>query len=131
MLPLISPAAVEVFTHLLTRGPVPRVEIARATGSSFAAVTKAIAPLVEAGYVREHGSARAKAATTGRPVNPLSVVDGAGLFAGIKINPGELIGVITGFGGAVHREARADLPDDVVETVTAAIATMITDRPRS
>ncbi|MFC7618737.1 ROK family protein [Microlunatus sp. GCM10028923] len=127
MPPLISPAAIEVFTHVITRGPVPRVEIARATGLSFAAVTKAIAPLIEAGYVREHGSARVKAGTAGRPVNPLSVVDDAGLLAGIKINPGELIGVITGLTAEVRREARADLTADDPATVIDAIRTMITE----
>lgn len=127
VLPLISPAAIEVFTHVITCGPVPRVEIARATGLSFAAVTKAIAPLIEGGYVREHGSARAKAGTAGRPVNPLSVVDDAGLLAGIKINPGELIGVITGLTAEVRREARAELPVDDVDTVITAVRTMLTE----
>lgn len=125
LLPLISPASIDVFTHLLTRGPVPRVEIARATGLSFAAVTKAVAPLVEAGVVRGHGAART-AATAGRPVNPLSVVDDAALMIGIKINPGELIGVITGLSAEIRAEHRIEPTADDVDTVVAAATEVVT-----
>ena len=52
-LPLATPAGVEVLTRILTQGPIPRVEIARRTGLSQAAVTKAVAPLIEAGFVTD------------------------------------------------------------------------------
>jgi DNA-binding MarR family transcriptional regulator len=42
-----------VLTRILTQGPIPRVEIARRTGLSQAAVTKAVAPLIEAGFVTD------------------------------------------------------------------------------
>ncbi len=129
LLPLISPASIDVFTHLLTRGPVPRVEIARATGLSFAAVTKAVAPLVEAGVVRGHGATRT-ASAAGRPVNPLSVVDDAALMIGIKINPGELIGVITGLAAEIRAEHRIEPESDDVATVVAA-ATEVVARLRA
>ncbi|WP_233223512.1 ROK family protein [Amycolatopsis sp. CA-128772] len=45
--PIASPAAATVFTTVLTEGPVSRV-VARRTGSSSAAVTKAAWPFIGA-----------------------------------------------------------------------------------
>lgn len=50
---LTTSAAAAVFTTVLTKGPISRVEIARVTGLSQAAVTKAARPFVDAGYLEE------------------------------------------------------------------------------
>src|SRR4051794_14426224 len=79
-LPLATPAGVAVLTRILTQGPIPRVEIARRTGLSQAAVTKAVAPLIEAGFVTDQpvGVPADEVGRVelgiGRPVSPLTVV---------------------------------------------------------
>jgi predicted transcriptional regulator len=66
-----------VLTRILTQGPIPRVEIARRTGLSQAAVTKAVAPLIDAGFVTDQAAAPVEGDSQlgiGRPVSPLTVV---------------------------------------------------------
>src|SRR5438132_1211038 len=97
--PVTSPAAATVFTTVLTEGPVSRVDVARRTGLSSAAVTKAARPLIEAGYLTEldgpHGA-------VGRPANPLEVVADREFFVGVKITHNELIGVVTDLRAQIH-----------------------------
>ncbi|MFD0602262.1 winged helix-turn-helix transcriptional regulator [Streptomyces aureus] len=67
---LASPAANTVFTTVLTRGPVVRPEIARITGLSSAAVTKAVKPMIEAGYLEELPQGPRTVEGAGRPAHP-------------------------------------------------------------
>lgn len=88
-----SPAAVDIFASILTRGPVSRTDVARATGLSQAAVTKAVAPMIAAGLIVDHDEA--PRGPRGRPANPIRVAPEALIVLGIKVNPGEIIGVAT------------------------------------
>src|SRR3954463_4019106 len=90
--PITSPAAATVFTTVLTEGPVSRVDVARRTGLSSAAVTKAARPLIEAGYLTELDSEQG---SVGRPASPLDVQADREFFVGVKITDSELIGVVT------------------------------------
>src|SRR5882724_494679 len=90
--PVSSPAAATVFTTVLTQGPVSRVDVARRTGLSSAAVTKAARPLIEAGYLTELDSEQSGLV---RPVSPLEVRPEREYFVGVKITHNELIGVVT------------------------------------
>jgi predicted NBD/HSP70 family sugar kinase len=121
-LPLATPAGVEVLTKILTQGPIPRVEIARRTGLSQAAVTKAVAPLIETGFVTDQPSAPVEAENQlgiGRPVSPLTVVANSVSVIGLKVMPTELIGVTTDFTAGIQtvRHQRLDdtAPDSVIE----------------
>lgn len=106
-LPPASPAAVDVLTKILTSGPIARVDIARDTGLSQAAVTKAVAPLVAAGFVTFEDAPRPGVAP-GRPVTPLQVVTDAVRIIGIKVTATEVVGVTTDFRATiVDRERRA------------------------
>ncbi|MFD0345948.1 winged helix-turn-helix domain-containing protein [Kitasatospora aburaviensis] len=52
--PLVTaPAETSVLALLLTEGPLSRVELARRTGLSSTAVTKAARPLIDDGYLHE------------------------------------------------------------------------------
>lgn len=52
--PLVTaPAETAVLALLLTEGPLSRVELARRTGLSGTAVTKAARPLIDDGYLHE------------------------------------------------------------------------------
>ncbi len=89
-----SPAAVDIFTGILTHGPLSRTDVARATGLSQAAVTKSVAPMIAAGLVVDHGHTL-RGGPRGRPANPITVDPAALVVLGIKVNPTEIIGVAT------------------------------------
>jgi len=89
-----SDAATRVFTTILTRSPVSRIDVARLTGLSQAAVTKAVTPLVAAGLVSDSLDPHLTG-LPGRPVSPVAVVPDALVTLGVKVNADELIGVAT------------------------------------
>jgi predicted NBD/HSP70 family sugar kinase len=91
--PATTPAASLVFTTVLSHGPLTRTGIARRTMLSSAAVTKAVRPLMEAGYLVE-GVEEARPAL-GRPANPVRVNAGRALFIGVKVTGDEVIAVLT------------------------------------
>ncbi|MFF2050504.1 ROK family protein [Leifsonia sp. NPDC058194] len=89
-----SDAATRVFSTILTRSPISRIDVARLTGLSQAAVTKAVAPLVAAGLVNDSRDPTLTG-LPGRPVSPVAVVPDAVVAIGVKVNADELIGVAT------------------------------------
>jgi predicted NBD/HSP70 family sugar kinase len=127
-LPPASPAAIDVLTRILTSGPIPRVEIARQTGLSQAAVTKAVAPLIDAGFVALDGT-RGRPDAPGRPVTPLRVVADAVTAIGVKVTADEAIGVATDFRATIldteHRRMPRHTPGQVVRTVQAVTSTLL------
>lgn len=92
--PVTTPAASLVFTTVLSHGPLTRAEIARLTKLSSAAVTKAVRPLMEVGYLVE-GVGEGTRPAIGRPANPVRVDGGRALFIGIKVTGDEIIAVLT------------------------------------
>lgn len=124
-LDLPTPAAIDVFTKILTRGPIARIDITRETGLSQAAVTKAVAPLIAAGYVTEAGPARLADAARGRPAQPLDVVPESMLAIGVKINADEIVGVVTTMRTTVLRAVDRPLADHGVTTVVAQVTGVV------
>ncbi|MFG1819231.1 ROK family protein [Kribbella sp. NPDC049174] len=111
-----------MLTRILTQGPIPRVEIARRTGLSQAAVTKAVAPLIEAGFVTDQPAMPSEAENQlgiGRPVSPLTVVRNSVSVIGLKVTPTALIGVTTDFTAGIltvrHQQLDDTTPDAVIE----------------
>jgi predicted NBD/HSP70 family sugar kinase len=129
LLKLATPAAVDIFTQVLTRGPIGRIEVARNTGLSQAAVTKKIGPLLEAGFVREREAVQASL-NAGRPILPLTVVPESLFAIGIKVNPDEVIGVLTTLTAQprkiVHRAVGRPDVEGVV-SVVIEVATQLRD----
>ncbi|MFI9555485.1 ROK family protein [Nonomuraea endophytica] len=123
---ITSPAAAAVFTMVLTQGPVSRVEIARRTGLSSAAVTKAARPFIEAGYLREMAATERTWPGAGRPASPLAIRPDREYFAGVKITEDELIGVVTDLRAevvaAAHRPLTGGEPHEVVAAIAALLA---------
>lgn len=119
-LPPASPAATDVLTSILSSGPIARVGIARATGLSQAAVTKAVTPLIDAGFVTFEGAQRDGDAR-GRPVTPIRVVPDAVRIIGIKVTESEVIGVTTDFGATILHRERRRLPRHTVGQVCRAV----------
>jgi predicted NBD/HSP70 family sugar kinase len=122
--PVSSPAAATVFTMVLTQGPVSRVDVARRTGLSSAAVTKAARPLIEAGYLTELDSEQG---AVGRPASPLAVLADREFFIGVKINHDELIGVVTDLRAQILVAKRQRLTARKVDTVVSAVAEIVDD----
>ncbi|MEU0810897.1 ROK family transcriptional regulator [Streptomyces sp. NPDC005970] len=91
--PVNTPAASQTFTTVLSHGPLTRLEVARRAGLSPAAVTKAVRPLLEAGYLLEDANDEARPAL-GRPANLVRVDGGRALFIGLKVTGDEIIGVL-------------------------------------
>ena len=120
-----TPAGVAVLGRILTHGPIPRIEIARSTGLSQAAVTKAVSPLIESGFVEELRADRDELAGAGRPVNPLSVAADRLLVIGVKITADEAIGVITDLSArilsSVHRPLATASVEEVLDTATEVV----------
>ncbi|MCM2423568.1 ROK family transcriptional regulator [Streptomyces sp. RKAG293] len=94
VVPAATPAASLVFTTVLSHGPLTRIEIGRRTALSPAAVTKAVRPLMAAGYLVEGVDEEARA-SLGRPANPVRVDGGRALFIGVKVTGDEIIAVLT------------------------------------
>jgi predicted NBD/HSP70 family sugar kinase len=123
-LPLHSPAAAVVFTTVLTMGPLSRVAVAERTGLSSAAVTKAVRPLLDAGYLEETADRRVH---VGRPASPLHVRPDAAFFVGVKVTAEELIGVVTDLRARTRATRHGPLSGRDVPTVVGGIAGLVRD----
>lgn len=109
----------DIFTRIITHGPVSRLDIGRLTGLSQAKVTKTVKPLIESGYVTvgEH----AEHSFPGRPVRPLSVVPRSMIAVGVKVNADELFAVTVSLGNEVLGSTRRRLKSHDPESTIAAI----------
>jgi predicted NBD/HSP70 family sugar kinase len=115
-----------VFTTLLTQGPLSRVDIVRRTGLSSGAVTKAVRPLIDAGYLLELSEGRPEA-VIGRPASPLRVRADRAFFVGVKVTADELIAVVADLRARVRSSRHLRLPSTRVEDVVSAIARVTRD----
>jgi len=102
-----TPAEAAVLTAVLAAGPIARSDIARRTGLSTAAVTRATQPLLEAGYLRYAPDAGTvhdvhARAVMGRPSQPLVVEASRAGAIGIKLTADESIGVVCDLSGSVR-----------------------------
>ena len=64
--PAVEHTATSVFIAVLTRGPIPRNEIAQLLALSPATVSKAVRPMLEAGYLVESDGGESGASRPGR-----------------------------------------------------------------
>jgi predicted NBD/HSP70 family sugar kinase len=100
------------------------VEIARRTGLSQAAVTKAVAPLMETGFVTDQAAPADGDGQLGigRPVSPLTVVPSSASVIGVKVTPTSLIGVTTDFTAGILNVRHDELDDTDPEAVIEKLA---------
>jgi predicted NBD/HSP70 family sugar kinase len=118
-MPAASPAAELVFTTLLTEGPLSRVAVSARTGLSSAAVTKAVRPLLGAGFLTEL-TGDSTGDRIGRPAVPLQVNAERARFAGIKLTVDEAVGVVVDLQARVRAARHLPLRScDVGEAVEA------------
>lgn len=112
-----------MLTTALSQGPLSRVQVARRTGLSSAAVTRAVRPLMETGYVVEDVDG-GTAPAVGRPANPERVNGGRALFIGVKVTADEVIAVLADLCCRVRVARHAPLPDRTPDAVISTIATL-------
>jgi predicted NBD/HSP70 family sugar kinase len=125
--PIGGPTGELVFTTVLTGGPLSRADVAERTGLSAAAVTKAMRPLADAGYLVEDEPADNGSRRVGRPATPVRVCAERCYFAGVKVTADELIGVVTDLQAGVCSVAHRPLPSHDVGEVVAALAGLVGD----
>ncbi|MGU3644666.1 ROK family protein [Microbacterium sp. C23T] len=122
-----SDASSRVFATILTRSPISRIDIARHTGLSQAAVTKAVSPLVAAGLV-DAPPVTQRDGLPGRPAAPVSIVPDAMVMIGIKVNPDEVIAVATDLAttvlGSEQRALATHDPETVADCVVDVVAAL-------
>ncbi|MFB7497207.1 ROK family protein [Streptomyces sp. NPDC056161] len=128
--PAMTPAASLVFTTLLSHGPLTRAETARRTGLSAAAITKAVRPLMELGYLVEGAHEGARPAV-GRPASLVWVDAGRALFIGIKVTGDEIIAVLADLCCRIRIPRHVRLtdrePEAVLPAVTALVQELLTE----
>ncbi|KOU69210.1 ROK family transcriptional regulator [Streptomyces sp. MMG1533] len=122
--PVNTPAAAQIFTTVLSQGPLTRLEVARRAGLSAAAVTKAVRPLIEDGYLVEDAAEEARPAL-GRPATLVRVDGGRALFLGIKVTGDEIIGVLTDLCCRIRAARHVPLTDRDLKVVLAATADVV------
>ncbi|MDH6538652.1 ROK family transcriptional regulator [Streptomyces lavendulae] len=123
--PLVTaPAETAVLALLLAEGPLSRVELARRTGLSSTAITKAARPLIDDGYLHELAPERT-APGAGRPVNPLAVTPDREFFVGVKISDDRLFGVVCDLRARVRATAGRTLGDCRPEAVGALLTELV------
>ncbi|RSS60197.1 ROK family transcriptional regulator [Streptomyces sp. WAC01280] len=109
---------------LLAEGPLSRVELARRTGLSSTAVTKAARPLIDDGYLYELPPERT-APGAGRPVNPLAVAPDREYFIGLKISADQLFGAVCDLRAGVRATAVRPLGEITPEAVAPLVAELV------
>jgi predicted NBD/HSP70 family sugar kinase len=110
-----------IFTTIVTKGPLSRRDIAALTGLSQSTVTKAVKPLLAAGFVVEE---KEQAQGPGRPVIPLRVNPQRHHVVGIKASARELTGVLIDPQADVLASARRSLASSDPEGVAGEIAAL-------
>lgn len=122
--PAGTPAASQVFTTVLSQGPLTRLELARRAGLSAAAVTKAVRPLFASGYLVEDADTEARSAL-GRPANLVRVDGGRALFLGLKLTGDAIFGVLTDLRCRILLARRVPLTDRAAKAVLASTAELV------
>ncbi|MEU8569264.1 ROK family transcriptional regulator [Streptomyces pathocidini] len=111
-----------VFGAIVTKGPIARSEIAQLTGLSQATVTKAVAPMIAAGYVAEQeGSSGGR----GRPRVPLHICPERRFAVGVKVTEREAVGVVVDFAGRVVAGGRVRLESPEVPEAVAGVRRLV------
>ncbi|UUU28746.1 ROK family protein [Streptomyces sp. CA-210063] len=128
--PAHTPAAAQIFTIVLSHGPLARAEIARRAALSPAAVTKAVRPLIETGYLVEDVDGKPRPGL-GRPANPVRVDGGRALFLGVKVTGDEIIAVLTDLRCRIRLARHTPLADrrpaGVLATLSGLVLELLTE----
>jgi predicted NBD/HSP70 family sugar kinase len=118
-----DPTAASIFVTVLTRGPIPRSEIAQMLGLSAGTISKAVKPLIESGYLVEEGAGALS--RPGRPVVPLRVVAEREYVIGIKLAGDHVVGVAVDLLANVRASRDTALSDRSVDGSVSTVASLV------
>jgi predicted NBD/HSP70 family sugar kinase len=125
---LRGPATQLVFTTLLTQGALSRIEIVRRTGLSSAAVSKAVRPLLDVGYLVDTTEEQPERGI-GRPASPVTVRAEHAFFVGVKVTGTELIGAVTNLRAQTqvtrHRQLGAHDVSHVINAISQLVGELL------
>jgi predicted NBD/HSP70 family sugar kinase len=88
-------------------------------------VTKAVGPLIDAGYLTETDLPDTGPLGKGRPARPLQVRADQEYFVGIKITPRELIGVLTNLRAEIQLSHHLPLADTRPDSIIGAVTELV------
>lgn len=127
--PVVGDAtAASVFVTVLTRGPIARNEIAQRLGLSPATVSKAVRPMMDAGYLVESGGQGDEGpppSRPGRPQVPLRVVAEREYVIGLKLAADHIAAVAVDLLANVRATAEAPLPHHDLDETLAAMTRLV------
>jgi len=116
---------------VLTAGAIARAEIARKTGLSSAAVTRASQALLSRGFLRyadeSEASGSGDESRMGRPMQPLVVESQRAGVVGIKLTEREVIGVLCDMAGVVRATGVRALADREVDATISVVAELVAE----
>ena len=124
-LPELNASSRRIVALLLHSGPLPRVELARRLALTPASLSKLTRPMLDMGLFEQvelSGSA-----TTGRPVQPLSVNPRWTSFVGVKLTGDWLFAVRTDLAGRVLEDLDRPLQDRTVAGAREQIVAAVND----
>ncbi|WP_108493788.1 ROK family protein [Promicromonospora sp. AC04] len=131
--PALSPAGTRVFQQLVMTGDASRTALARDTGLTPGAITRAVRPLLEVGLLHETGDRAPAEGTLGRPATVVTVQAEAHLVIGVKVTADELFGVLCDLRCRVLDEVtvpvRDHRPEAIVEQITDLVAGLRAGHP--
>ncbi|MDR7274432.1 ROK family protein [Catenuloplanes atrovinosus] len=118
---------------VLAAGPLRRADLEARTGLSQPTIAKLTRALIDSGYLTETTAGGAPG-HIGRPAAALDVRAHRAFFAGVKVTPDELIGVVTDLRAVVHGTAHVPLgdartPPDVVAAIARLTAQLRREHP--
>ena len=105
---------------VLIHGPIARSALTNRLGLSPASLTRLAKPFLDRGYLVELDDLAD--GTVGRPVRPLDVAPGLGVFAGVKITGDAVHAVVTDVRAGLVAQRTVPLGTHEPEGVAAAIA---------
>ncbi|MFJ8128885.1 hypothetical protein [Streptomyces hydrogenans] len=123
---MTAPAETSVPALPLAEGPLSRVELARRTGPSSTAVTKAARPLIDDGHLHELPPGHT-APGAGRPVNRLAVTADRESFVGGKVSADALYGAVCDLRAGLRATADRPLGEDRGPVAVSALIRELVD----
>ncbi|MFE7505825.1 ROK family protein [Promicromonospora sp. NPDC057488] len=123
--PALSPAGTRVFQQLVRSGDASRTALARDTGLTPGAITRAVRPLLEAGLLLETGDRASTDGALGRPATMVTVQAGAHQVIGVKITADQLFGVVCDLRCRVLDEVTVPVADHAPDAIVGQIVDLV------
>ncbi|MFD7308673.1 ROK family protein [Promicromonospora sp. NPDC059942] len=123
--PALSPAGTRVFQELVRNGDASRTALARDTGLTPGAITRAVRPLLEAGLLLETGDRASSDGALGRPATMVTLQAEAYQSIGVKVTADQLFGVVCDLRCQVLDEVTVPVRDHGADAIVEQIVELV------